>query len=70
MKTWTQQEVTHMKKADDLYISPFREDGATYGTPTWIWSVVVENNLYARAYNGRNSAGFRQLWIKKQVEYR
>ena len=27
----------------------------TYGTPTWIWSVVVDGALYVRAYNGRNS---------------
>ena len=24
----------------------------TYGTPTWIWSVVVDDSLYVRAYNG------------------
>jgi hypothetical protein len=38
-----------------LHISPFREDGLTYGTPTWIWSVVVGDALYVRAYNGKNS---------------
>jgi hypothetical protein len=27
----------------------------TYGTPTWIWSVVVDGALYVRAYNGRSS---------------
>jgi len=42
-------------RADDLDISPFREDGKTYGTPTWIWSVVVDGNLYVRGYNGRTS---------------
>ena len=36
-------------------MSPFREDGTTYGTPTWIWSVVVDGALYARAYNGTSS---------------
>ena len=34
---------------------PFREDGVTYGTPTWIWSVAVDDALYVRAYNGRQS---------------
>lgn len=55
MPTWTKEELGEIKVADDLYISPFREDGITYGTPTWIWSVVVGDNLYVRAYNGQNS---------------
>lgn len=41
--------------SDDLHISPCREDGVTYGTPTWIWSVVVDDALYVRAYNGQRS---------------
>ncbi|MBV9296870.1 MAG: DUF2255 family protein, partial [Acidobacteriaceae bacterium] len=43
---------------DDLHIAPFRDDGVTYGTPTWIWSVVVDGNLYARAYNGTASSWY------------
>jgi hypothetical protein len=31
----------------------------TYGTPTWNWSVVVDDALYVRAYNGRNSRWYR-----------
>ena len=31
------------------------DDGPTYGTPTWIWSVAVDGVLYVRAYNGRDS---------------
>jgi hypothetical protein len=46
-------------ESDDLHISPFREDGVTYGTPTWIWSVVVDGNLYVRAYNGTNSSWYQ-----------
>ena len=42
-------------EADDLHISPFREDGVTYGTPTWIWSVAVDDALYVRGYNGQKS---------------
>jgi hypothetical protein len=42
-------------ETDDLHISPFRDDGTTYGTPTWIWSVVVNGNLYVRGYNGQRS---------------
>src|SRR5208282_1129278 len=46
-------------EADDLHISPFREDGVTYGTPTWIWSVAVDDALDVRAYNGQNSRWYQ-----------
>jgi len=55
MTTWSKDELRRIAEADDLHIAPFRDDGATCGTPTWIWSVSVGNALYARAYNGRNS---------------
>ena len=56
MSSWSKEELRKIAGSDDLHISPFREDGLTYGTPTWIWSVVVDNNLYVRAYNGTNSS--------------
>ena len=55
MSTWPKEELRKIAEADDLHIAPFREDGATYGTPTWIWSVAVDGDLYVRAYNGQNS---------------
>jgi hypothetical protein len=48
-----------------LHISPFREDGVTYGTPTWIWSVVVNDALYVRAYNGQSSRWYRAAMRQK-----
>ena len=42
-----------------MHISPFREDGVTYGTPTWIWFVKVDDALYVRAYNGQNSRWYQ-----------
>jgi hypothetical protein len=59
MTTWSKDELRKIAEADDLHISPFREDGVTYGTPTWIWSVAVGDALYARAYNGRNSRWYQ-----------
>ena len=59
MNSWTKDELDKIAKTDDLHISPFREDGVTYGTPTWIWSVVVDGALYVRAYNGRNSRWYQ-----------
>jgi hypothetical protein len=57
--TWSKDELRKIAKADDLRISPFREDGATYGTPTWIWSVAVDDALYVRAYNGEKSRWYQ-----------
>ena len=55
MSTWTQDRLRQIASSDDLHIAPFREDGVTSGTPTWIWSVVVDGELYVRAYNGTSS---------------
>lgn len=53
--TWPIDELRRIAAADDLHIAPFREDGTTYGTPTWIWSVAVGDDLYVRAYSGTAS---------------
>jgi hypothetical protein len=57
--TWSKDQLRNIAETDDLHISPFREDGVTYGTPTWIWSVVVDDLLYVRGYNGRNSRWYQ-----------
>jgi len=65
MSTWSKDELRKIAEADDLHISPFREDGKTYGTPTWIWSVAVEDALYVRAYNGQNSRWYQAAMRQK-----
>lgn len=55
MSTWPDAELRKIADADDLHIAPFRDDGKTHGTPTWIWSVAVDGDLYVRAYNGQSS---------------
>jgi hypothetical protein len=59
MSTWTQDRLQQIESSDDLHVAPFREDGVTPGTPTWIWSVVVDGELYVRAYNGRSSRWYQ-----------
>lgn len=59
MIAWDRAELERIAQADDLHIAPFRDDGKTYGTPTWIWSVAVDGDLYVRAYNGHNSRWHR-----------
>jgi hypothetical protein len=65
MAEWTKDELTKIAAADDLHISPFRDDGVTYGTPTWIWSVMVHGELYVRAYNGQNSRWYQAALRQK-----
>jgi hypothetical protein len=55
MSSWSTDELRKIAATDDLHISPFRGDGKTYGTPTWMWSVAVDDALDVRAYNGKNS---------------
>lgn len=59
MTAWSKDELHQIAEADDLHVAPFREDGVTYGTPTWIWSVAVDDALYVRGYNGQNSRWYQ-----------
>lgn len=59
MSAWQKEELRRIAETDDLHIAPFREDGKTYGTPTWIWSVAVGGALYVRAYNGTDSRWYQ-----------
>ena len=52
---WPADDLRKIAQADGLNITPFRKDGVTYRTPTWIWSVAVNGELYVRAYNGKKS---------------
>ena len=65
MSTWSKTELQSIAENDDLHISPFREDGKTYGTPTWIWSVAVDGALYVRAYNGQDSRWYQAAMRQK-----
>jgi len=65
MADWQANELRKIVEADDLHISPFRDDGMTYGTPTWIWSVVVDDALYVRAYNGQKSRWYQAALRQK-----
>lgn len=59
MSTWSKDELRRIAATDDLHISLFREDGVTYGTRTWIWSVAVDGAVYVRAYNGQKSRWYQ-----------
>src|SRR5207342_831780 len=52
-------------ESDDLYVSPFREDGTTYGTPTRVWPLVVDGEDYVRAANGQQSRWYQAAMNQK-----
>lgn len=64
-KVWTKDQLIDFAKADDFRVSPFYDDHQTYGTPTWIWSVVVDDRLFIRAWNGQNSRWYRSAVSQK-----
>jgi len=59
VSAWTADELRKIAETDDLHVAPLREDSKTYGTPTWIWAVVVNGALYVRAYNGDKSSWYQ-----------
>ena len=63
--TWSAQDLQRIIKADDLKGSPFREDGVTYGTPTWVWCDEVDGALYVRAYSGTASRWYQAAITQK-----
>lgn len=65
-ETLTTEEIIQIAQKDDFHIAPYREDGVTFGTPTWIWSVAVDGNLYVRAYYGTKSRWY-QAAIKQKA---
>ncbi|MBX3701100.1 MAG: DUF2255 family protein [Dokdonella sp.] len=62
---WPKNTLDRIAASDDLHIAPFRDDGVTHGTPTWIWSVVVDDALYVRAYNGTRSRWYQAALRQK-----
>lgn len=70
MIQWKKSDLQKIAETDDLHIAPLRDDGITYGTPTWIWSVVVDNQLFVRPYNGKRSSWYKAAISQKagQIE--
>jgi len=61
----SEDERRRLAETDDLHISPLREDGKTYGTPTWIWFVVVDGALYVRSHNGKSARWYKAALKQK-----
>lgn len=47
-KQFTAEDLKWINEADDLHISPFRDDGVTYGIPTWVWMFHIVKHPYPK----------------------
>lgn len=65
MVPWPADDIVRIASTDDLHIAPYRADGVTAGTPTWIWSVVVDGRVFVRAWNG-----IRSRWHRSAIAQR
>ncbi|MFE4612033.1 DUF2255 family protein [Streptomyces niveus] len=65
MNSWSQTQLRAIAENTDLFVSPFREDGTTYGTPTQTWALVVDGDVYVRAVNGRQSSWYQAAISQK-----
>lgn len=64
-EAWPSDELRAVSQNDDLHVSPLRDDGVTFGTPTWVWSVAVDGRLYVRPYSGRSSRWYQAALRQK-----
>jgi hypothetical protein len=55
MTTRSNDEARKIVETDGLHTSPFRADAVTHRTPTWMWSVAVDDALYVCGYRGPSS---------------
>jgi len=55
MTTWNNEQIDAISSTDEIHIAPYDNDGVSIRTPTRIWSVVVDGEVYVRAYNGPDS---------------
>lgn len=59
MSRWSTRECAAIAGSDDFHIAPYRPDGRTPGTLTWIWSVVVDGRVFVRPWHGPRSRWYR-----------
>jgi len=65
MAEWSPDQLQRINQNQDLFVSPFREDGTTYGTPTQTWALVVDGKVYVRAANGQASRWYQAAITQK-----
>lgn len=62
---FTSEELDRIAESSDFRIAPYREDGETPGTLTYIWSVVFDGEVYVRPYHGIDSSWYQAAITQK-----
>lgn len=65
MTAWSPAQLDSIEAHEAFYVSPYREDGTTYGTPTETWALVVDGQVYVRAANGTESRWYQAAITQK-----
>jgi hypothetical protein len=60
MTNWIRHDLERIGAAEELQLATFKKDG-TLRRPVVIWVVRVSDELYVRAYRGRETAWFRHI---------
>ncbi|HLV99341.1 MAG TPA: DUF2255 family protein [Ktedonobacterales bacterium] len=60
MTNWTPRDLERIGAADELQLTSFKQDGSRR-MPVTVWVVRVGDELYVRAYRGRETGWFRQI---------
>lgn len=65
MTQWSALQLESIARNKDLFVSPYRADGSTYGTPTQTWALVIGGKVYVRAANGQKSRWYQSAITQK-----
>lgn len=49
--SWSDGQLKSIDAGDDFTVAPYRPDGVTPGTSTWVWVVVVDDGAFVRTAN-------------------
>ena len=65
MTGWTHNDLERIGMADELQLMSVKKNG-TPRKPVTIWVVRIGDDLYVRAYRGRESAWFRHTQLRQE----
>lgn len=70
MTAWSTEQLNTIEAHESFYVSPYREDGITPGTPTETWALVIDGKVYVRAANGKDSRWYQAAITQKAGQVR
>lgn len=65
MSGWNSDDLSRIGNSEEIHIAAMRRDG-TFSSPTTIWTVRVDDDLYVRAIHGRDSLWFRGTQVRHE----